>query len=62
MRVDPWKLIALVLFVACVDEVVRPDLAHAPGIATQPQETVIPTRAPEAAGVIELPLEDSRED
>ena len=32
MRIDPWKLAALVLFVACVDELVRPDVAHAPGI------------------------------
>jgi hypothetical protein len=34
MRFDPWKLAALVLIVACVDEVARPDIAHAPGLAT----------------------------
>lgn len=33
MRLDPWKLAAIVLFVACVDEVARPDVAHAPGSA-----------------------------
>jgi len=32
MRLDPWKLAALVLIIACVDEAVRPGIAHAPGI------------------------------
>lgn len=50
MRFDPWKLAALVLIVACVDEVARPDVAHAPGLATvavdeAPASTSIPSAA-----------------
>jgi hypothetical protein len=40
MRLDPWKLAALVLVIACVDEAVRPGVAHAPGL-----EVAVPSSA-----------------
>ncbi|MCA8978774.1 MAG: hypothetical protein H6831_07965 [Planctomycetes bacterium] len=63
MRLDPWKLAALVLFVACVDEVARPEVANAPGTDLQvPQvEASVPASA-EPATTYEAPRLDPQRD
>lgn len=55
MRIDPWKLAALVLFVACVDELVRPDVAHAPGIELA--APVLDSGAAQPADEVPLPAQ-----
>jgi len=68
MRLDPWKLAALVLIIACVDEAVRPGIAHAPGIqvampvSADDESQSADDAAPETNESLDASRQESREE
>jgi len=46
MRIDPWKLAGLVLLVFLVDELARPEVAHAPGMVLDAEAPAVPELTP----------------
>ena len=46
MRIDPWKLAGLVLLVFLVNELARPEVAHAPGMVLDAEAPAVQEPAP----------------